>query len=64
MFIKYEDEVDSYISSLIEEHEKSLHNDQNAPITLINTLIESIECNEKRRWTKKETKEKSHIDVI
>lgn len=57
MFIKYEDEVDSYISSLIEEHEKSLHNDQNAPITLINTLFEPNEFNDIRGWTKTESDE-------
>lgn len=64
MFIKYEDEVDSYISSLIEEHEKSLHNDKNAPITLINTLFEPNEFNDIRGWTKTESDEQLHIDVI
>lgn len=63
LFINNETDIDSYIRSLIEQHEQELHN-ADSTITQINTLFEPREFNEISGWTKTIKDDDSKIDVI
>lgn len=63
MFVSHEADIDNYISSLIENHESTMHG-PNSSITLINTLFEPNEFNEIIGWTKTNINDDGDIGVI